>query len=463
MSTVRSRCYSWRARVPSRSIPEGPFKAGHIGVFMSQRPRIFYGWWIVLVTGAGVIFGAPVSVFSFGIFFRSLVHEFHASRAAVSFAFTLHNILGALLLPAVGWMIDRVGARRVIVPMMAIFALDLLSALWIGHSIWQLYLLFTVMGSAVGGLGPVPYSVVISHWFDRRRGLALGLMGLSIGIGALMIPLISQVLIAHFGWRVAYAVFGAAVLLIAIPAVAIFLQNDPSDRGLHVDGVDNTVKASTMKASAGKDGLRWSEIWHSTDFWLLIVVFMLTGASVHAGVLHMPALLTDRGMSPEHAAIASATVGAALMLGRFGCGYLVDRFFAPRVAMCFYGACAMGLAILWAGQVRGIAMFAAFLVGLGMGSEVELMGYLLSRYFGLRSYATAYGYTFAAFMIAGAIGTLVMGAGFDHFHSYTVPLGCFCLAMVCSVALLSRLGAYRFGVERETQPTLIATASEVKA
>jgi predicted MFS family arabinose efflux permease len=195
----------------------------------------------------------------------------------------------------------------------------------------------------------------------------------------------------------------------------------------------------------------------------MIVVFTLTSASMHAGVLHMPALLTDRGLSAGRAAMASGMIGISVVLGRVGSGYLLDRFFAPRVAMCFYGACATGLAILWSGQGRSVAMIAAFLVGLGMGSEVELMAYLLSRYFGLRSFATVYGYAFAAFMIAGAIGTLLMGAGFDHFHSYTVPLGCACAAMVGAVALLSRLGVYRYGVTSETQLPLVAATSSAKA
>jgi hypothetical protein len=106
-----------------------------------------------------------------------------------------------------------------------------------------------------------------------------------------------------------------------------------------------------------------------------------------------------------------------------------------------------------------MALAAAFLVGLGMGSEVELMAYLVGRYFGLRSFATAYGYAFASFMLAGAMGTLLMGAGFDHFRSYTVPLGCFCLAMVCAVALLARLGPYHYGVEGEREPPLEAVAA----
>jgi MFS family permease len=424
-------------------------------MFMSNRPRIFYGWWIVLVSVAGQLFGAPVSVYSFGIFLKPLVHEFHASRAAISFAFTLHNVVGALLLPAMGRLIDRVGARRVILALTAIFALALLSALGIGRGIWQLYVFYTVLGiTLAAGPGPVPYGVVISHWFNRRRGLALGLVGLGIGIGAFAVPLISQRLIAHSGWRVAYVVFGGAILLISIPLVATFLQNDPSDRGLQADDAE-----TMLEASASKEGLCWAEVWRSPDFWLMIVVFTLTSASMHAGVLHMPALLTDRGVSSGRAAMASAMIGISVMLGRLGSGYLLDRFFAPRIAMLFYGACAIGLAILWSGEARSSAMVAAFLVGLGMGSEVELMAYLVSRYFGLRSFATAYGYAFAAFMLAGAMGTLLMGAGFDHFHSYKVPLGCFCLAMTCAVMLLTRLGPYRYGVEGERKPPLEAEAA----
>lgn len=426
---------------------------------MSQRPRIFYGWWIVLVSVTGMFFGAPVSVFSFGVFLKPLAHEFHASRAAISFAFTLHNVIGALLLPFMGRLIDRVGARRVILALTAVFGMALLSALWIGQGIWQFYFFYTVLGITLSaGPGPVPYGVVISHWFNRRRGLALGLVGLGIGVGAFAVPLLSQRMIAHIGWRATYAAFGGAVLLISFPVVGIFLRNDPSNRGLKPDGAEALTEMPTSH-----EGLSWTQIWHNADFWLLIVVFTLTSASMHAGVLHMPALLTDRGFTPARAAMASGVIGISVTVGRLGSGYLLDRFFAPRVAMLFFGACAVGLAIVWSGLAGNTALGAAFLVGLGMGSEVELMAYLLSRYFGLRSFATAYAYCFSAFMLAGAAGTLLMGVGFDHFHSYRVPLGCFCAATVCAVVLLVRLGPYRYGVESESKPPLeeMATASGV--
>lgn len=419
---------------------------------MSSQRRIFYGWWILLASVPGMIFGPPLTVYSFGIFFKSLAQEFHVGRAAVSLAFTMHNILGALWLPAWGRLIDRYGVRRAVLPMATLFGVLLLSALWLGHSIWQFYLFYAALGVAVSGLGPVAYGVLISHWFNRRRGLALGLMGLNIGVGAFVVPLLAQRLIGLFGWRFAYAAFGGAVLLLSVPAAAALLQDDPAERGLLPDGP--AAPPDSQRTPQAAEGLSWREIWHNSTFWLLLLIFVLTSASMHAGVLHMPSLLTDRGISAGRAALTSSAIGISLMVGRLGSGYLLDYFFAPHIAIVFYSATATGLAILWAGQGGSAALIAAVLIGLGMGAEVELMAYLVSRYFGLRSFATAYGHVFAAFMIAGALGALLMGAGFDYFHSYMWPLGGFCMAAVSAVALLARLGPYRYGVGCEPSAPL---------
>jgi MFS family permease len=408
------------------------------------RPTIFYGWWIVLTGAVGLCLGPPIAVFSFGVFFKSLVLDFHASRAAISFAFTLHNIVAALSTPLLGKLIDRVGARRVILPATFIYSLVLMSALLLGTSLWQFYLFYAAIGLATSGTSPVPYGVVISQWFNRRRGLGLGLMMLGVGIGGVVIPLVAQRLIAAFGWRMAYAILGCLVLLLALPTVAALLENDPSRRGLLPDGAGAPCEVEPQQ---DKQGLSWHEVWHSSTFWLLICTFFLTGASVHAAVLHMPALLTDRGLTPERAAVGVSVIGLSLTAGRIGAGLLLDRFFGPRVAMLFYGASAVGMAMLWAGSTGNVAMTAAFLVGLGMGAEADIIAYLLSRYFGLRAFGAAFGHAFGAFILAGAIGTLLMGAGFDRTHSYTVPLGGFCIVMVVAVALLTRLGPYRYTAE----------------
>src|SRR5260370_8660636 len=136
------------------------------------------------------------------------------------------------------------------------------------------------------GPAPVPYGVVISHWFDRHRGLALGMSMMGIGIGSIVVPILAQRLITMFGWRMAFAIFGAAILLLPLPVIAALLQNDPRQRGLQPDG-DERNQASELPAQ-DKQGLTWHEIWHSPTFWILICIFSIAAPADPGQILLMP-------------------------------------------------------------------------------------------------------------------------------------------------------------------------------
>ena len=421
---------------------------------MNKRPRLFYGWWIVLVSAVGLFLGAPVVVFSFGVFFKPMVADFHASRAAVSFAFSIANTAGALSIPCVGMLIDRFGSKRLIVVSTFFYGMVLCAALWVGGSLWQLYLFYALLNiTMTAGSAPVPYGVVISHWFNRYRGIALGLSMMGIGVGSVVVPIVVQRLIAIFGWRSAFATLGGAVLLVPLPVLAVWLQNDPEQRNLHPDGDERSIVSSLQPQT--KTGMSWREIWHSPTFWLLLCIFSLAGACVHGVALHMAAIFTDRGVTAASAAKATSLVGAAVIIGRLGSGYLLDRMFAPRVAILFYSATALGIAILCTGAGGNMGFVAAFFCGLGMGAEVESMAYMVSRYFGLAAFGTSYGVAFGAFMISGSAGVLLMGAGYDRFHSYTVPLVSFCAAMLLTLILLTRLGQYRYAANAESNAATV--------
>ncbi len=361
---------------------------------MSHRPRMFYGWWVVATASLGMFFSTgTIVVLSFGVFFKPLSQYFHAGRAAISLAFTLHGLVSAVCVPLIGRLIDCFGARRVILMGTSIFGLVLLSSGLVGASITYLYLFYLALGLVSGTTSPVPYGVIVSRWFDRQRGLALGLMAFGLGLGAIAMPLVAQRLIATFG-------------------------------------------------------LSWRDTWHHPTFWLLNCGFFLAGASMFACVLHMPALLTDRGISSQGAAVASSVVGVALLIGRIGAGYLLDRIFAPRLAMLLFGGSAVGIALLLAGSMGKLALVGAFLVGVGMGAEVDIIAYLMSRYFGLRALGTAFGYGFGSYAFGGALGVLLMGTGFDLTHSYTVPLAGFFIAVVLAAGLMTRLGPYRYAAQQ---------------
>jgi MFS family permease len=411
---------------------------------MSARRRPFYGWWVVFAAAVGLFLSTgSVVVLAFGVFLKPLSRDFHASRAAISLGYTCHNVIAALSAPLLGWMVDRVGARRVILSGTTLFGLILLSGYMLGSRIAFLYLFYALLGLVAGCVSPVPYGVVISNWFDRRRGLALGLIAVGLGLGGVVIPLVAQRLIASFGWRVAYAAFGGAVLFISLPVITTLLVNLPRQKGLQPDCGATTQVSDEQPVPV--DGLTWHDIWHDPTFWVMIVAFFLAGVALLGCVLHLPALLTDRGISPQSAAVASSVVGLALLIGRLGTGYLLDYIFAPRLAMFFFGGSAVGVALLWMGGAGKSALLAAFLLGLGMGGEVDLIVYMMSRYFGMRALGTAFGYGFGSYVLAGALGAWMMGAGFDLAHSYSVPLGIFFIAMLAVVGLMTRLGPYRYG------------------
>jgi MFS family permease len=411
----------------------------------SEHRRTLYGWWVVLTSAVGLFWGVPITVYSFSVFLRPVMQEFHVGRAAVSLGFTVQLFVAALCTPFMGWLLDRYEARRVILLFTALFGAVLISNKAFSASLWQFYFFYAALGCFVHGLGPVPFGFVISHWFDRRRGLALGLMMVGIGAGAIIMPSFAQLLITRFGWHAAYAILGGAVWLIAVPTVAIFLKQRPQDIGLLPDGAP--AQESSAEAKAALEGLAAKEAWRTGTFWLLVGAFFLASASVQGCVVHLAPMLSDRGVNAPTAAFGSSLIGAAVLIARVGIGYLLDRIFAPRLAaICFAGS-AFGIGLLWLGSTK-MVFAGAFLVGFGLGAEVDLIPYLTGRYFGLRAFGKIYGSAFAAFALAGALGPLIMGAGFDRTSSYRIPLMVFVAAMLLAAALLTRLGAYRYQPRR---------------
>jgi len=429
-----------------------------LGTAANERhsKQLFYGWWVVLASAIGLFWCVPIAVYSFSVFFKPLMGHFDAGRGAVSLAFTLQLIAGALCAAPMGWLSDRYGPRRVILVSTAFFASILLANRMFSGSIVQFYGFCVLMGFAIQGVGPIPYGSMISHWFDRRRGLALGLTMLGIGLGAVIIPSLAQTLIARFGWNTAYSILGASVLLICWPILGYFLKEKPQHLGLLPDGASSEAE----RGEGVRQGLTAREAWKSADFWLMLCAFTLVSASVQGCVVHIAPMLNDRHLGARSAALGSSLIGAGVMIGRVGIGYLLDRASAARLASILFAASAAGIALLLLGNSVG-AFAGVFLVGLGLGAEIDLMPYLTSRYFGLLNFGKVYSSLFAAFTLAGALGPLIMGAGFDRTGSYRDPLIVFLVAVVVAAILMTRLGRYRISVPPpENQPILAVRVAD---
>ena len=239
-----------------------------------------YGWWIVFVAAVGLFMGyGPIVTFTFGVFLRLLTQEFGWSRGDISQAFSLSLFVMSIAFPFIGRLVDRFGARKVILPSMLFFGLGLMSLSLLSANLWHLYAVYMLLGLVGGGTAPVPYSNVLSHWFDKRRGLALGVAMIGLGLGAFVMPSLAQTLLVLVGWRHAYVVIGLMAMLVTIPVVGLFLKETPEMVGLGPDGeVHQTSRAHT---SAQKAGLSAQEAWQTPSFWILVGAFFLMSASVH--------------------------------------------------------------------------------------------------------------------------------------------------------------------------------------
>ena len=414
---------------------------------------MFHGWWIVTVSAIGMLFCYISSVgFTFGVFINPIIEEFGWSRTEISLGFSLSLVAMCVAMPVVGPLVDRHGARSVIVPSILVLGLALASLSFLPDSLPYFYGVYIVAGIAGGGSSTMPYSKVVSHWFDKRRGLALALAAMGAGVGSLIMPFFAQALINGVGWRNAYLVIGATVVVVTIPVVALWLKERPEDMGLTIDGEFRGEGREIAAGTAGEPppaapGLTGSEALGTGVFWLLSAAFFLVSASVMAALIHLAPLSTDRGFSPDTAAWVVVVLGGASPIGGVFSGYLLDRFFAAVVVTGFFASAAIGFLLLWGLEAGAVPFLAAFLIGLTMGAAGEIIPYLTGRYFGLRAFGQIYGYGLISFTLGGVVGPPLMGMVFDATGSYSRGLLAFAIASAVAAAMTVRLGPYRNWVE----------------
>ncbi len=362
----------------------------------------------------------------------TLCDAFGWTRGQVSLGFTLATLTAMLAMPLTGWLTDRIGARRPILVSMTVFGAAYASLSLLTPHLWHLYAVFLLLGLVGPGTSAIPHASLITRWFAERRGLALGVAMCGTALGGVIWPSATRTLMDQFGWRNAYAVSGGAVLLIAVPLMLLLLK-EPA----------KSARASEQSVTdAPAEGLTRSEALRGSLLWLLIGAFFVISMSIQACMIHLPALLTDRGMSPVNAAFAASLLGAAGMIGRLGTGYLLDLLPADRVPTLAFTVVAAGIFLLFGGATGTGAYVAAMLIGFGYGAESATIPYLVGRYFGLRSFGEIYSYLFISVPLGGALGPTLMGVGFDRLGSYQLALLiCGGATIVAALALL-RLGSY---------------------
>ncbi|HEY2137301.1 MAG TPA: MFS transporter [Xanthobacteraceae bacterium] len=399
-----------------------------------SHPNILHNrWWVVVASALALIVGqGAINVFAAGVFLKPVAQELGFGRGEISTAIALSNIMVAIATPFFGRLIDRKGVRAPLLISIILFALATAAMSLLQASTAILLLLYGVAGLASVGQNPTAYSKVVSSWFDRERGLALGLTLAGVGLGTALIPQLSNFLIREFGWRDGYIGLGVAIVVLAFIPTWLFLR-EPS-----------AGKAEDSALGGPLPGMDFAEAVRTWRYWAMAFAFFIIATTVNGSLVHIVPLLTDRGIPVSDAVSMISAAGLALIVGRVIAGYIIDRVFAPYVAVFFLLGPLTGLAILGTGTEAVSPVIGTILLGLGIGAEIDLMSFIVTRYFGIRAFGTLHGLMFSLVVLGNAAGASALGWSFQLLHSYGPAFAGFGVLLVIACVLFCLLGPYRY-------------------
>lgn len=385
------------------------------------------GWRAALAASFGLAVGPScLTILAFGAFITPLEREFGWSVSSIAVGASIISLMIMVLSPLQGLLVDRFGGRRVVLWSIPVFAPSLCAMYYLPNNITVFYLAWVVIPICGLGVWPISYLRTTSGWFDKNLGLALGVTNAGVGVGSMLVPLISALLIATYGWREAYLGLGL-IAFTAWPVAFLFLRDPvPAAAGVPMGG-------DTLKQAAA-----------TRPFWIALAGFFFLGLFTTGIIVHQVRILIDSGVSPSVATSIPAMFGAALIAGRLVTGWLLDRSSASRIMMVLMIGGAVAAVLFARGPNVPEAILCALLVGAITGAEFDVLSYIIPRYFGRRSFGKIYGTIFAVFQLSSAIGVAAIGASRASFGSYAPAM--LSLTLVCLVAalLFTRLGPYRY-------------------
>ncbi|GGD79390.1 MFS transporter [Croceicoccus mobilis] len=386
-------------------------------------------WPIILAAALGVAIGTTgIPYYTLGVFIKPLEAEFGWSRSQIGLgAFFLHS--GTFLLsPFLGGIVDRHGPRGIALTSLVGLGIGLALLAASGPSLLSYYAAWIAVAMLGCGTTPLTWTRMIGQNFQRARGLALGMALAGTGFASIFGPRFCAYLIEEFGWRAAYQLIALAAVFLILPAVAYCSRK--ADKG---PGSGNRAELA---------GVTLRQAVRTRHFALIATGIFCVILAQAGSMVHLVPMLSDRGLDAGEAASMAGLMGFAVITGRLLVGALIDRFHAPRVAVCFVPLPAISMAIMLMGTGHYETVLAILLIGLAAGAEVDLMAYLVSRYFGMRHYGVIYGVNLSIFALGAGIGPSLAGLSFDRTGSYDQAMVAAIAMFLIGATLIGSLGRY---------------------
>ncbi len=395
----------------------------------------FYGWKLVALSVFMLSLMALTVFQGLGTFLVAFERQFGWTRTQMSGAFALARAEGAVLGPIEGWLIDRLGNRRMILIGYIIMGIGFLLFSQV-NSLWQFYGVFMLitLGSGLGGW--LAMISMVNNWFIRQRSLAIAAAMSGVHVGALMVwPLAFG--IDNYGFRWTTFVIGVFLLVIIGP-VTKAVRNRPEDMGLRPDGDSGSGANRSARNESEDDGIEFTarQALRTRAFWALTIVHVSSSISIVTLALHLAPKLTDMGFSLSGAAVIPIVYTLVALPSQFLAGYVADRFPKPLVTFVFLVFQASGIMVIAFAETATLAYIFAVLYGIGFGGRIPLLTAIRGDYFGRKAFATIMGLSQVPNNILMIFAPLFAGFMYDLQESYFVPFFTFAIMAYMGAALM---------------------------
>ncbi|HEY2664216.1 MAG TPA: MFS transporter [Candidatus Binataceae bacterium] len=410
---------------------------------MSKEER--RGWIIIaaLFVNLLVVFGGGYN--SGGVFLTPLIKQFGWSHAQVSsLQATLALAAGIFVVP-VGWLLDRVEARVVMVGGIVLAGLGYLVASR-ADSYALMLGAYSILGVGIAAGTLLPASMVAANWFEAKRGLALGVTMAGTALGGSLMTLVATRAIMLGGWRAGYVALAVPMFVVAIPVVLLIVRTRPA--------ASSTASVSVADGSANLPGLEVGEALRGRSFWMICIAQFCFALAVAGGGLHLITYLINVGYTPLNAARVMSTLFLTLAVGKLGYGFFSDRFSGRASLFVALSVTAVGLLLVLTLSNRGMLIPFIIVFGLSFGAPLVLVPVVMVESLGLRRFGSLSGLAGLPNTLGAFLGPVIGGRLFDVTGSYTLTFELF--ALILFVGAISVLGCIPLSRTQATQATVAA-------
>ena len=381
--------------------------------------KFFYGWIIVGIANIGIFSSGPGQSHTFSVFVKPISQDLELSSASIASAYGLATLIAAFLLPYMGKIIDRYGARVSLIIISIILGISCIffgaASNFLMLTVGFGFLRFFGQGSLMLGCANL-----VSQWFDSKRGFAMSLMALGFGMSMAIHPPVSQFLIDQYGWKYAWIILGISTWIIMVPALFILAWNNPENIGLKPDG----VKKSNLKNDEVEaiEGLNLTEALKENSFYILAAMWFGMAMLVTTLHFYQVTILTNQGITTEFAASLFTVSAFAMVVFMPLVGKFFDNFPTKYVLATGLLINSISLISITYSNSEAYSLFYAVSFGINNAFSMTMFGYIWPRYFGRKHLGSIQGTGQMIGVIGASLGPLPVGFAIDYLGSSLITI-----------------------------------------